>query len=70
MSASEGMIKGKKPYASQGASFSSSSSSSSSNPAARSDGVMEYWSIGVLEYRAESELHPASVGLGMPDGAI
>ena len=64
MSAFDGMIKGKKPYASRGASFSrlrsgqnckpseqkatsgrlSSSSSSSSNPAARSDGVLEYWS--------------------------
>ena len=37
-------------------------------PRIRPRGVMEYWSIGVLEYRAESELHPASVGLGCPMG--
>jgi hypothetical protein len=28
---------------------------------------MEYWSIGVLEYGAKSELHPRS-GLGMLKG--
>ena len=28
-------------------SFSSSSSSSSSNPVGRSDGVLEYWSVGI-----------------------
>jgi hypothetical protein len=72
MSASGGMIKGKKPYASRGVSFSSfrlrprpgcgarlageadmsgrqyrawaSSDRLPSNPAARSDGVLEYWS--------------------------
>jgi hypothetical protein len=37
-------------------------------PRIRPRGVMECWSVGVLEYCAKSELHPASAGLGMLKG--
>src|SRR5260221_9734856 len=36
----------------------------------QSIGVLEYWSIGVLEYCANLELHPASAGSGALSGRI